>query len=635
MSFKIEGVARVAFTNTPGQVPAAPDNGEIKVHQADSYLVTRRADGTMRKTPLDGLLVDGIAQAASIGFKPDLSETFARDIDEKSRERTMSFLDFMPLAIRKGYAAGSVVDLTAYLQKALDSGRDLFMPPNMPTVRVTQALQQTVARQVVEWAISTPMLYDAPIGSAITPAWIIRESAESAILRGLNVNHQGAGARYKAPTMGGGSITFGNTILLMADRCRSEGCIVYNAWDNGIGIGRASLTQLQQFNGSPTSAVVAKAQTFNCGAGYHPEGEQAGGGVNILCGSRSLVLDCTDIGSLTGFIGDYASGAGGVVFGCRSIQPRTSETNSSIGGGLPADQIGGFGFYFGANHLAIIGCSVDDAAQVGFWIDGFGFDVHLTACRAKGCRKQGLLLQGGFNSATDFIAEACSYLNSGGYPAIEVRGTWVDGANQWSSGLVVNNPTTRGEFHTWGVLAKADNGRAVNGALNGGYLNGTLGPFMREDQTGFNAVGYRQDGYNATQSHGIQFFKTTNRSAATEAFGSAANNGNLILADEANPLLRLASGIDPVRKRGVIQTSDIGTPATLPTEMNPNGGPVLLGKAAPAQNDPSNLVYLPAMAGPPTAAPPTYPGLVPIVFDVANARIYSYVGGAWKQVGFA
>jgi hypothetical protein len=62
MPFVVEGVARVAFTNTPGQTPAAPDNGEIKVQQADGYLITRKSDGTTRNTPLENLTTVPVLQ---------------------------------------------------------------------------------------------------------------------------------------------------------------------------------------------------------------------------------------------------------------------------------------------------------------------------------------------------------------------------------------------------------------------------------------------------------------------------------------------------------------------------------------------------------------------------------------------
>lgn len=52
MGFLVEGEARVAFTNEPGAIPQPPDNGEVKVQQADGLLVTRKADGTTRLTDL-------------------------------------------------------------------------------------------------------------------------------------------------------------------------------------------------------------------------------------------------------------------------------------------------------------------------------------------------------------------------------------------------------------------------------------------------------------------------------------------------------------------------------------------------------------------------------------------------------
>jgi len=74
MPFKVEGEARVAFTNTPGQAPSPPDNGEIKVQQADGALVTRKADGTTRVTDIRST-VEQLASgplATAFGLKADL-----------------------------------------------------------------------------------------------------------------------------------------------------------------------------------------------------------------------------------------------------------------------------------------------------------------------------------------------------------------------------------------------------------------------------------------------------------------------------------------------------------------------------------------------------------------------------------
>ena len=52
MAYLIPGDVRVEFDNTPGLDVPAPDNGELRVQQADGVLITRRSDGTKRLTDL-------------------------------------------------------------------------------------------------------------------------------------------------------------------------------------------------------------------------------------------------------------------------------------------------------------------------------------------------------------------------------------------------------------------------------------------------------------------------------------------------------------------------------------------------------------------------------------------------------
>lgn len=127
MGFLVEGEARVAFTNEPGAVPQPPDNGEIKVQQADALLVSRKADGTARYTdlrPMEEQVEEGPlreALDASVQYRLGLGDTFARTLDEKAREQAVSFLDFFPKSVASGILAGSAIgsDLTPYLQKEL------------------------------------------------------------------------------------------------------------------------------------------------------------------------------------------------------------------------------------------------------------------------------------------------------------------------------------------------------------------------------------------------------------------------------------------------------------------------------------------------------------------------------------
>lgn len=52
MAYLIPGDVRVEFDNTPGLDVPAPDNGELRVQQADGVLITRRSDGLKRLTDL-------------------------------------------------------------------------------------------------------------------------------------------------------------------------------------------------------------------------------------------------------------------------------------------------------------------------------------------------------------------------------------------------------------------------------------------------------------------------------------------------------------------------------------------------------------------------------------------------------
>jgi hypothetical protein len=60
---------------------------------------------------------------------------------------------------------------------------------------------------------------------------------------------------------------------------------------------------------------------------------------------------------------------------------------------------------------------------------------------------------------------------------------------------------------------------------------------------------------------------------------------------------------------------------------------IALGAGAVATNATSGFVYVPTCAGLPTGTPETYTGLVPIVVDTTNNKLYFYSGGAWRDAG--
>lgn len=62
---------------------------------------------------------------------------------------------------------------------------------------------------------------------------------------------------------------------------------------------------------------------------------------------------------------------------------------------------------------------------------------------------------------------------------------------------------------------------------------------------------------------------------------------------------------------------------------------VVLGNAALATTATDGFVYLPSCAGAPTGTPTSKTGVIPVVLDTTNFRLYAYMAGAWKQVTLA
>ena len=47
----------------------------------------------------------------------------------------------------------------------------------------------------------------------------------------------------------------------------------------------------------------------------------------------------------------------------------------------------------------------------------------------------------------------------------------------------------------------------------------------------------------------------------------------------------------------------------------------------------NGYLYVPAISGPPSGAPVTVTGKLPIVIDSTNNKLYFYSGGSWRDAG--
>jgi hypothetical protein len=57
--------------------------------------------------------------------------------------------------------------------------------------------------------------------------------------------------------------------------------------------------------------------------------------------------------------------------------------------------------------------------------------------------------------------------------------------------------------------------------------------------------------------------------------------------------------------------------------------------AALATSATDGFMYLPSCAGAPTGVPTSYTGVVPMVIDTTNSKLYLRIGGTWKSVTLA
>ena len=562
-----------------GEAPPAP--ADIVAGAQAGALAQQALD---ERVALDGANAsDDFAE--NVAFLSGLPDTFAYPLADRLREER-SVMEFIPQALHAGIRAGTnVVPVHAFIQKAFDSGaRRIRMPEGRfrwgPSAYVVQGAD---GQQIVGAGEGTILERPGAAGVPVVP--FIISQGEGVIVTDMRCE---AGAQASLPpVMGGGQIAFGCAFLFMGDGHYSEGLSVFDAWDNGIGVGRYDLITGAQTNGSPVGGVHEAHYTYNCGCGVRPAvpggltTHQAGSGINNLTGVGTQINNCADWFSRTGFINDYGSGATGTFKGCVSYYARKSRV---AGDSYPSEEarLGGFGIY-GAGRGQTIGCEVYDAESDGMWLDGYAHNWVVRGFRAKGCRQRSALIEGRDNTV-EVISEDASYGVPGAFAAITLRGTADDGAGGFthSRNLLLVHPVTTGGDHSLGVqVVSGDGGRKVHGALLGGSLNGRTGMVSNACPGTFALRGYSISnppsgvwtGANTETLHdGVQIISAEGINAATTPWGDATGRGHLWLMERRNPAKKLVVGFDGDRDAGVIQATETGAAARA-LDLNPNPAP--------------------------------------------------------------
>jgi hypothetical protein len=280
-------------------------------------------------------------------------------------------------------------------------------------------------------------------------------------------------------------------------------------------------------------------------------------------------------------------------------------------------------------------------------------------------------------------ATAAAFIPSGS--ALPVNGIYLPSANTvgiaanstqiWTgtSATIAVKPTTAATSTTTGALTVAG-GVGIAGSLFVGSQLNIAGDFTGGNVAGFSAptglkfayssncaLSLGQDSthtvllywhYNATAANAWAELTTYGYSlplsinASTLQLQSMSGNGVQIRAptggDKGAGTLNLASGIyingsqiiggSSVPVNGIYlpaaNTLGWATNSTARGKIDANGN-FIFGTAALATNAANGYIYIPTCAGTPTGTPTAVTGMVPLVYDTTNHKLYVYDGG-WK-----
>lgn len=225
---------------------------------------------------------------------------------------------------------------------------------------------------------------------------------------------------------------------------------------------------------------------------------------------------------------------------------------------------------------------------------------------------------------------------------ISIGGTTSPQVQNYGTGAGAGNTMARWSADITPVTLRFGKSRgATIGAVAALTANDLLGriDYVGDDGTAMAAAGVRVDAYVsgtvATNiipgSYRIQTMTTggtltsalilSETQQAQHADGTVSLPGVSFISDTNCGLYRIGTDNIALATNGTLALSVTATQS------------VTVGVASLATTATNGFIYVPACAGTPTGVPTAITGMVPIVVDDTNNKLYFYSGGAWRDAG--
>jgi len=464
-----------------------------------------------------------------------------------------------------GAVGDNVTDDTASLQRALDSGEDVYLSSGkIYLISDTLSMKTPNQRFGGNGTINFKIANNEPS----RPAVYLAKGADKAILCVRAVNHNGQ--NHGPINDRGGHLIWASAIFMEADECEARNVTVLNGADNGIAVCRIENDTI--IAGAPRMVRVTGCRGSNCGCatglkelidGVPTPRGRLGAAVDIGSGNNCIVSDCLDEGSYIGFILDLGAGAQAVFSNC--IAYATKRDYDWAG-----TTESGTGFYIGGADSHIVNCQAFFCENDGFWFDAIASYTSGTNLMSYGCKRHGYRIDNDFATFTSCVAKANSqdpeafgvgYLIGG--PRNKAFVTFL-GCMAFQnhkvgfyipSGVTNATPTLIGGRYE-GLIANVLNDGANSKIGSLMSKNGNMGAGTTEPEaSGFHVAGKKMAGN----------------------LGDTGNAGQFAISPENSNSKRLSFEYDDTANMARIQAIEAGIAHRI-LQINPYGGHVTVGK---------------------------------------------------------